>query len=106
MTFPRVAAAIFVLVLMSSLVLLSVIWLSPLLAHGTNVQTAHGTIKTIGPGRDFDFETAPGKILHFQCMNTCRASLDHMQRHLAEHAPTDVYFIYDTNHRLVALDVD
>ena len=106
MTFPRVAAAIFVFVLIGSLALASLIWLRPSMAHGPNVQSAHGTIKRIGPGKDFDFETAPGKVMHFQCTEACRASLDHMQRHLVEHAPTDVYFEYGANHLLVAIDVD
>jgi hypothetical protein len=76
------------------------------LAHRTNVQHADGSIVAIGPGKDFALKTATGAILHFQCGMMCRASSGHMQRHLREHAHTDVYYIPGPNNGLVAVDVD
>ena|SRR2546423_1499210 len=108
MVFPRMTAALFVLVLVGSLslVLVSAVWFSPTVSHGPSAQAAHGTITAIGPGRDFVLQTKAGQLLHFQCGDRCRASLEHMQRHKVEKAATDVYFVQGANRLLIALDVD
>ena len=106
---PRIAAAIFVLVLIGCLALVSVgavAMIGPMFAHGENVAHADGKIVSIGPGRDFVLDTASGQRLVFQCPDQCRASLGHMQRHLREHAHTDVYYIQEPNKSMMALDVD
>jgi hypothetical protein len=107
--FPRIAAAIFVLLLIGSLALAcvgGVALIGPMFSHGDNVAHADGKIITIGPGRDFVLETASGQQLVFQCPDQCRASLGHMQRHLRERAHTDVYYIQGPNKSLMALNVD
>jgi hypothetical protein len=75
-------------------------------AHGENVAHADGKIISIGPGKDFVLETASGQQFVFQCTTQCRASLGHMQRHLREHAHTDVYFVQGPDSSLMALNVD
>jgi hypothetical protein len=75
-------------------------------AHGENVVHADGNIISIGPGKDFVLETASGRRFVFQCASQCRASLGHMQRHLREHAHTDVYFVQGPDNSLMALNVD
>ena len=79
----------------------------PLLHHGTNVSHASGKITSIGPGKDFVLVTSTGQQLFFQCADAaCHASLGHMQRHLREHANTDVYYIQGPQQTLMAVDVD
>lgn len=107
--FPRLTAAIFVLVLIGSVSLAcigAVALIEPALVHGDSVEHADGKIIAIGPGKNFTLETGTGQLLHFQCADQCRASLGHMQRHLREHAHTDVYYIQGPNKSLMALDVD
>jgi hypothetical protein len=107
--FPRVAAAIFVCLLIGSLSLAcvgTVALIGPMFSHGDNVTHADGKIVSIEPGRDFVLETASGHRFVFQCMDQCRASIEHMQRHLREHAHTDVYFVQGPNNSLMALNVD
>jgi hypothetical protein len=107
--FPRIAAAIFVCLLIGSISLAcvgAVALIGPMLSHGDNVAHIDGKIVSIGPGRDFVLETGSGHRFDFQCMVQCRASLEHMQRHLREHAHTDVYFIQGQDNSLMALNVD
>jgi hypothetical protein len=107
--FPRIAAAIFVCLLIGSISLAlvgAVVLIGPMFSHGDNVAHADGKIVSVGPGRDFVLETANGHRFVFQCTVECRASLGHMQRHLREHAHTDVYFVQGPNNSLMALNVD
>lgn len=107
--FPRIAAAICVLLLISSLSLAGVggvALIGPMFTHGDNTAHADGKIISIGPGRDFVLVTANGQQIFFQCMGQCLASLAHMQRHLRERAHTDVYFIQGPGKSLMALNVD
>ena len=107
--FPRLFAAFWVVILIGGLALsclLGIAFLGPALSHGQNVDHAAGRIVLIGPGMNFTLETASGQKLSFQCGTECRASLPHMQRHLVEHAHTDVYYIEGPNKALMALDVD
>jgi hypothetical protein len=107
--FPRIAAAIFVLLFIGALALVcigGVALIGPMFSHGDNAAHADGKIVSIGPGRNFVLVTANGQQLAFQCMDECSASLGHMQRHLREHATTDVYYIQGPNKSLMALNVD
>ena len=107
--FPRIAAAIFVCLLIGSISLVcvgAVALIGPIVTHGDNVVHADGKIVSLGPGKDFVLETASGQHLVFECSVQCRASLGHMQRHLREHAHTDVYFVQGPNNSLMALNVD
>ena len=107
--FPRIAAAIFVFLLIGSLSLVcvgSVALIGPAFLHGDNVAHADGKIISIGPDRDFVLETANRQRLVFQCTDQCHASLGHMQRHLRERAHTDVYYVQGPNNSLMAMNVD
>ena len=107
--FPRVAAAIFVCLLIGSMSLAwigAVALIGPMFANGDNGVHADGKIVSIGPGRIFVLVTASGRRFVFQCTDQCRASMEHMQRHLREHAHTDVYFVQGPNNSLMALSVD
>ncbi|HLH63977.1 MAG TPA: hypothetical protein VKV20_20055 [Ktedonobacteraceae bacterium] len=94
--FPRFTAALFVFLLIGGIALLSVggiATLGPMLQHGDNVEHVNGKIVSIGPGMDFTLQTRTGRRLFFQCSQTCHASLGHLQRHMREQAPTDVYYV-------------
>ncbi len=109
MVIPRITAAIFVFLLIGSLGLASVIGVAlvgPTMAHGNNVKHDAGTIIALGPGTDFVLETAQGQDLHFHCSNRCLNMAGHLQRHLREHAHTDVYYVQQGQQNLVAVDVD
>jgi hypothetical protein len=80
--------------------------IGPGLTHATNVEHTDGKIVAIGPGKNFMLETTTGQHLYFQCADQCRASPGHMQRHLSEHAHTDVYYIKGPDKSLMAVDVD
>ncbi len=86
--------------------ILGVAWVGPALSHGAHVEHGAGEVVELGPGKDFTLLTATSQRLVFRCGVECRASLAHMQRHLGEHAHTDVYYIEGTDTRLTALDVD
>jgi len=107
--FPRITAALLVLLLIGSLSLACIggtALLVPMLRHGDSMEHADGKIVSIGPGMNFVLETSTGQRVYFQCGEACRASLGHMQRHMREHANTDVYYMEGPNKSLLALDVD
>jgi hypothetical protein len=108
MIYSRLGAAVFVLLLIGVLALVgigAVSVIGPRLAHGNNVQHMDGFVAELGPGKDFVLKTANQNV-RFQCGNQCRASLGHLQRHLREHAHTDVYYIQSSGNILQAVDVD
>ena len=109
MVVSRITAVIFVGLLIGSLGLVSiggVELIGPTLAHGSNVEHDAGTIVSIGPGTDFVLETAQGQAVHFHCSDRCLRTAAHMQRHLREHAHTDVYYVQNGQNGLIAVDVD
>ncbi len=108
MVFPRIAAAIFVLLLIGTLSLLCIAPVAlagPGLTYSSNLEHADGQIIDIEPGMNFVLKTGSGHNLHFQCTGPCRTMLGHMQRHKIENAHTDVYY-EDVGAILLALDVD
>ncbi len=106
---PRLAAIVCVVLLIGSIALAGiggVALFGPVLAHGNDAEHAAGQIVAIGPGEDFVLKTASGASMAFRCAAQCRASLGHLQRHLREHAHTDVYYIQGPDNTLMVLDVD
>lgn len=110
MIYPRIAAVICVLLLIASLSLLCIsatTLTGPSFVYGSGVQHVGGEIVAIGPDMDFVLETADQRYMHFECSGLCQASLGHMQRHLHEHAKTDVYYLVQGPEKnLLALSVD
>lgn len=109
MIVPRIVAAFFVCVLIGSLGLVIIgggALLGPVLAYGANVRHDAGTIVALGPGTDFVLKATSGQDMHFHCSGRCLRMAEHMQRHLREHAHTDVYYVQAGQHGLVAVDVD
>jgi hypothetical protein len=109
MFFPRLGAAICVLVLIGGVAAVAIgglLCTCSTMAYGSNVAHADGKIVKIGPGKDFVLEAATKQKWYFQCRSDCRASLSHMQRHLREGAHTDVYYQQISPHDLMAIYVD
>ncbi len=109
MTFPRVTAAVFVLLFIGCFALLgvgSVVLVGPSLTHSTKTDHDAGVINHINSDMSFTLTMANGKTVSFQCADRCKTALGHMQRHKAENAKTDVYYIAEANNTFLALDVD
>src|SRR5260221_13263505 len=97
--FPRIAAAICVLLLIGSLAVVSVggvALLGPMFAHGDDVAHAPGKLVAIGAGMNCMLQKATGQWLDFQCSNQCRESLGQKQRHQREHVLTNLSYIQGT----------
>ena len=109
MAFPRVNAAVFVLLLIGCFTLLgvgSVLVVGPSLTHSETAAHDAGIIKMIDlKDMSFTLLTADHKLVHFQCSDRCHTALGHMLRHEMEQAHTDVYFV-EMGDIFVALDVD
>ncbi len=109
MGFPRVTAAIFVLLLIGCFALIgvgSVVLVGPLLTHSKTAAHDAGVIKKVNSDMSFTLLTTDHKLVHFQCSNHCRTELGHMLRHKLEQAHTDVYFVAENGNTFLALDVD
>jgi hypothetical protein len=110
MSFPRVNAAIAVLLLIGCFALLgvgSVVLFGPSLTHNQTEAHDVGVINMVDlADSSFTLLTADHRTVRFQCSNRqCRAALGHMQRHKTEKARTDVFYVVMGNDFL-ALDVD
>jgi hypothetical protein len=109
MFFSRLSA-FFTVVVLIGLITLAIIGLTDAVGYsitrGPNTEHLAGTITKMGPGPVFVLKTAAGKLVSFQCTERCISSEPHMQRHLNEHAHTDVYYVRATNSTLIAVNVD
>jgi hypothetical protein len=93
----RLKAGLLVLLLMGGLIgagILGTQMIGNHFSQANTTQHAQGKIfKITGPEKDFQLLLADKRVLSFHCGAGCRASLSHMQRHLAENATTDVYYL-------------
>ena len=109
MLFSRASALLAVVVLIG-LITLVIIGITDgvgyAITRGPNTNHLAGTITSIGPGQGFVLKTAAGKLVSFRCTERCISSEPHMQRHLYEHAHTDVYYMRAGDGTLIAVDVD
>lgn len=109
MKLARVTAVIFVLFLIGSLAIVGiggVAVLGPVLAHGTAVAHADGTIVSISPTLTFVLKTVDGQKVQFLCGERCSHDIPHLQRHQREKAHTDVYYMQRPDSIAEAIDVD
>ena len=109
MTFPRITAAVFVLLLIGCFALIgigSVALVGPGVTHNMMADHDAGIIVTIRSDMSFTLKTANGKQVIFQCSDHCKVALSHMRRHVFEKAHTDVYYVEGANDIFLALDVD
>ncbi len=113
MNFPRCTAILFLLLLIGGLSLACIGTLSLISApphpSSSNVEHVEGNIVQMEDrksGMEFELETANGQLMQFQCTDLCHASSWHLERHMQEHAETDIYYIVQPDHHLIALDAD
>jgi len=109
MTFPRITAAVFVLLLIGCFALVgigSVALVGPEITHSMMADHDAGTIMAIRSDMSFTLKTANGKQVRFQCSDSCKVALSHMTRHKFEGAHTDVYYVEEANNIFLAVDVD
>jgi hypothetical protein len=108
-SFSRIAAAFTVIALFVLIIVLTILAtqiISMQLTHGNVVGHKHGIVLSKSKSdNSLMFKTDSGQVIHFACSARCLAQLGHMQRHIYEHAPTDVYYTQE-NQTLVAVDVD
>jgi hypothetical protein len=108
MTYPRVTAAIFVLLLIGCFALIGVVGVAlvgPEMTHSLQAEHEAGTIVAISTD-SFTLKMSNGKQVSFQCVGSCKEALQHMGRHETEKAHTDVYYTEVANNIFRALDVD
>ncbi|GCF10426.1 hypothetical protein [Dictyobacter arantiisoli] len=74
--------------------------------HGPNTEHTSGTIMSMNTDGSFVLKTATGALTHFQCNERCVTAQSHMQRHINEHAHTDVYYMRTADGTMIAVDVD
>jgi hypothetical protein len=105
---PRISA-IFTLSLVFTLIIAVAILgtqsIGTQITHGNMVEHKHGIILSASVDNRLEFKTDSGEIMHFTCSKRCLTELEHIQRHINEHAPTDVYYKSENN-TLAAVDVD
>jgi hypothetical protein len=106
---PRISAAILIFIFLAAISLVVINaskWGEDIAMHGSAVEYQHGFVESLGPGPIIVFKTETGAILHLQCTARCLTELHHVQRHITEKAPTDLYYIENASRNLVALDID
>jgi hypothetical protein len=106
---PRISAAIIIFVFLAAISLVVIngsSWAEGIAMHGSAVEHQHGKIESLGPGSTIVFKTDAGAILDLQCSARCLTELHHVQRHITEKAPTDLYYTENASRNLVALDID
>jgi hypothetical protein len=105
MSLSRISA-VFTLIILLTLIIAVTIWgtqnIGTQITHGDMVQHEHGVILSKSDvDNSLVFKTDRGQIMRLTCRGRCLTELGHIQRHINEHAPTDVYYKQD-----VAVDVD
>jgi len=108
-SFSRIAAACVLIVFFTLIVVAAILGTQSTgtqLTHGNMVEHKHGIIlSTSDIDNSLSFRTDNGQVMHFTCEQRCLTQLEHMQRHIHEHAPTDVYYT-EENNTFTAVDVD
>lgn len=108
-SFSRIAAAFTLSAFLALIIVVAILGMQSIgtrLTHGNMVEHKHGIILSKS---DMDnslvFKTDSGQVMHFMCSQRCLTQREHMQRHIQEHAPTDVYYKQENN-TFAAVDVD
>ncbi len=107
-SFSRIAAAFTLFVLLALIVVVAILGTQSIgiqITHGDMVEHKHGIILSKAGDNSLTFKTDSGQVMHFICSERCLTQLEHMQRHIQEHAPTDVYYKQENN-TFAAVDVD
>jgi hypothetical protein len=108
-SFSRVAAAFTLIAVLIPIVVITILVTHSIgtqITHGNMVEHKHGIILSKS---DLDnslmFKIDSGQVMRFTCTERCLSQLEHIQRHIQERAPTDVYYKQENN-TFAAVDVD
>jgi hypothetical protein len=108
-SFSRIAAAFTLATLFILIVVVAILGTQSIgiqITHGNMVEHKHGIILSKSDvDNSLMFKTDSGQVMHLTCNQRCLTELGHMQRHIQEHAPTDVYYKQENN-TFAAVDVD
>jgi hypothetical protein len=108
-SFSRIAAAFTVIVVFTLIIVVTIqvtLSVGTQITHGSMVEHQHGVVLSKSSAdNSLMFKTDNGQIMHFACTQRCLVQLGHIQRHIQEHAGTDVYYKQENN-TFVAVDVD
>lgn len=107
-SFSRVAASFTLIVLFTLIIAVAVLGTQSIgtqITHGNMVEHIHGVILSKDTDNNLTVKTDSGQVMHLTCTQRCLTELGHMQRHIYEHAPTDVYY-KEENRTFAAVDVD
>ena len=103
-SFSRIAAVFTLIVIFSLMIAIAIMGIQSIgtqITHGDMVAHKHGIILS-NIDNHLEFKTDDGEIMHFTCSERCLTEQEHIQRHIYERAPTDVYY----NDTFTAVDVD
>jgi hypothetical protein len=107
--FSRIAAAFTLATLLLSIIVVAILGIQSIgthITHGSEVEHKQGVILSKSDiDNSLTFQTDSGQIIYFACKQRCLTQLEHIQRHIYEHASTDVYYKQENN-TFVAVDVD
>jgi len=108
-SFSRISAFLTLIVLFTLIIVGTVLGAQNIgtqITHGNGVLHTHGIIKSKSDADNIlVFTTDGGQDMQFTCTQRCLTELGHIQRHIYEQAPTDVYY-NKINNTFVAVDVD
>jgi hypothetical protein len=108
-SFSRISAVFTVIVLFALIITVVIMGTQSIgtqITHGNMVEHRHGTILSKSEvNNSLTFRTDSGQVMRFSCQQHCLTQLGHIQRHINEHAGTDVYYKQENN-TLIAIDVD
>lgn len=109
MVFSRIAAAICTCVLIAGCAfgcIALVASLGPRLAHGDEAAHVNGLLQPGANPQEVVLITSDGQRMSFRCEQRCLTQRAHIERHISERAPTDIYYLTDPGGFLIAIDVD
>ena len=107
-TFSRISAIFTLSVLFTLIIAVAILGTQSIgtqITHGDMVEHKHGVILSQPDVNHLKFQTDSGEIMYFVCTERCLTELGHIQRHIHEYAPTDVYYKSENN-TFAAVDVD
>lgn len=107
-SFSRIAASFTLIVLFALIIAVAILGTQSIgrqITHGNMVEHIHGVILPNDTNNNLAVKTDSGQVMHFMCTERCLTELGHIQRHIYEQAPTDVYY-KEENNTFAAVDVD
>jgi hypothetical protein len=109
---PRITAALLTIVLIgfiSLAIIVLITWIGPAQDHGEMAEHLNGKVSDVRVlNNAYVFDLTSGcKKETFVCSQRCLKQIQHIKRHVAENASTDVYYVESPVSTMpIAIDVD